>query len=84
MYSKGRSLMITLSVSRCHVVIVLPFEICRDQVRDRQRSPGDGQRFCRSCGQLGTIGTGRSRCPLSSAAVVPCYAPRSLGWVQFL
>ena len=83
-YLKWISLIIKLSVSRCHVVIVfLPFErLCKVEVRDPQRSPGDGRRFCKSFGQLGTIGTGRSRCPQSSAPVVPCYALLSLGWVQ--
>ena len=85
-YLKWISLIIKLSVSRCHVVIVfLPFErLCKVEVRDPQRSPGDGRRFCKSFGQLGTIGTGRSRCPQSSAPVVPCYALLSLGWVQSL
>ena len=85
-YLKWISLIIKLSVSRCHVVIVfLPFEsLCKVEVRDPQRSPGDGRRFCKSFGQFGTIGTGRSRCPQSSAPVVPCYALLSLGWVQSL
>ena len=85
-YLKRISLIIKLSVSRCHVVIVfLPFEsLCKVEVRDPQRSPGDGRRFCKSFGQFGTIGTGRSRCPQSSAPVVPCYALLSLGWVQSL